>query len=179
MIKTVLLDLDDTIFDFHAAEASALTKTLIYLGVEPTEEIIAEYSAINARCWELLELKKVTRDWVLVERFELLFKKIGKDISSARAREIYEYNLGCEHSFMPWGRELLSELYGKYDLYLASNGTDSVQTRRIAGADIEKYFKDIFISQRIGYDKPSIEYFTACFQRIEGFKKDETALPRT
>ena len=34
MIKTVLFDLDDTIFDFKMSERTALTKTLIKLGIE-------------------------------------------------------------------------------------------------------------------------------------------------
>ena len=68
---------------------------------------------------------------------------------------------------------MLEYLYTRYDLYLASNGTDSVQTGRIAAAGIEKYFKGLFISQRLGYDKPKIEYFEQCFRRIDGFKKEE------
>ena len=39
MITTVLLDLDDTILDFHKAEKEALKKALQKVGVEPTEEL--------------------------------------------------------------------------------------------------------------------------------------------
>lgn len=35
MIKTVLFDLDDTLLDFHKAEAQALRKALEQLGLEP------------------------------------------------------------------------------------------------------------------------------------------------
>ena len=45
MIKTVLLDLDDTILDFKMSERVALTKTLNELSIEPTEEIIKKYSS--------------------------------------------------------------------------------------------------------------------------------------
>ena len=41
MIKTVFLDLDDTIFDFHACERVAISKTLLCFSVDPDEEIIA------------------------------------------------------------------------------------------------------------------------------------------
>ena len=47
MIKTVLLDLDDTILDFKMSERVALTKTLNELSIEPTEEIIKKYSKYN------------------------------------------------------------------------------------------------------------------------------------
>ena len=40
MITTVLLDLDDTILDFHKAEKEALKKALQKVGVEPTEKLL-------------------------------------------------------------------------------------------------------------------------------------------
>ena len=44
MIDTVLLDLDDTILDFHKSEAFALKKTLEELGIEPLSSTIERYS---------------------------------------------------------------------------------------------------------------------------------------
>lgn len=34
MIRNVLFDLDDTLFDFHKAEKIALTKTLVHFGID-------------------------------------------------------------------------------------------------------------------------------------------------
>ena len=34
----------------------------------------------------------------------------------------------------------------------------------------------MFISQAIGYDKPSRQYFDACFERIDGLSKEETVI---
>ena len=39
-IEFLFLDLDDTILDFHKAEAIALSKTLHSLGLEPTEQVL-------------------------------------------------------------------------------------------------------------------------------------------
>ena len=47
MIKTVIFDLDDTLFDFKRSERVALTNTLIELGIEPREETLSKYSEIN------------------------------------------------------------------------------------------------------------------------------------
>ena len=38
MVEFLFLDLDDTILDFHKAEAIALSKTLTDFGISPTEE---------------------------------------------------------------------------------------------------------------------------------------------
>ena len=66
-------------------------------------------------------------------------------------------------------RELLENISSRYDLYLASNGAASVQAGRLKSAGIEKYFKDIFISEKMGADKPSTAFFQACFAAIPGF----------
>ena len=61
MIKTVLLDLDDTILDFKMSERVALTKTLNELSIEPTEEIIKKYSKYNISQWKRLELGEISK----------------------------------------------------------------------------------------------------------------------
>ena len=39
-----------------------------------------------------------------------------------------------------------------------------------------RYFEDIFISQSIGFNKPSIEFFNYCFKKIPEFKNEETMI---
>ena len=176
MIKNIMLDLDDTILDFHKAEKIALTTTLKKIGIEPTEDVIKLYSKINLAHWKRLEVGELTRHEVLHGRFTELFNTLGVTGDCYEAQRIYEWELGTRHYFLDGGLELLVALSEKYDVYLASNGTDIVQTRRIASAGIEKYFKDLFISQRIGFDKPNPEYFRLCFERIPDFKKEETVI---
>ena len=118
----VLLDLDDTILDFHQAEANAVSKTLAQLGIEPKESTVRRYSQINAGRWELLEQGLITREEVLTSRFEMLFGELGVEGSGTQAQKIYEGLLGQGHWFMPGAEELLEELYGKYPLYIVSNG---------------------------------------------------------
>ena len=59
MIKFVLLDLDDTILDFGYSESVALQALLREHGLEPTEELVARYSAINDSYWKRLEWKVI------------------------------------------------------------------------------------------------------------------------
>ncbi len=176
MIRNVLLDLDDTILDFHQAEKIALTKTLEHLGIEPEEKILARYSVLNLEQWRLLEQGKLTRKEVKERRYKLLFDEIGADCCAASATKYYENLLGVGHYFIDGAEELLKILSKDYRLYLASNGTAAVQKSRIKSAGIAKYFDDIFISQKIGFDKPDIEFFNYCFSKIMDFKKSETVI---
>ena len=72
MITTILLDLDDTILDFHKAEKEALKKALHKIGVEPTEALLKRYSEINLSQWKLLELGKLTHAEVKINRYRIL-----------------------------------------------------------------------------------------------------------
>ena len=162
---SVLLDIDDTLLDFHKAEAVALSRTLSELGIELKGETLARYSDINRQQWELLEEGKLSREQVLLRRFELLFRELGADCDAAWARDRYEGLLCIGHWFVPGAEALLRSLHGRYGLYIVSNGTGAVQSARIESAGIGPYFRDIFISEDLGADKPSAEFFRRCFAR--------------
>ncbi len=177
MIKYVFLDIDDTLLDFGKAEAAAIKKTFERIGVPATPEVIARYSRINDEHWARLERRELTREQVLVQRFDALFAELGiKNVPSEMAQASYEYLLGIGHYFVDGAPELLEALDGKYELYIVSNGTALVQDSRIESAGIARYFKGIFISERLGADKPSREFFERVFSRIEGFERDKAII---
>ena len=178
MIKTVFIDLDDTIFDFRACESVAISKTLFCFGVDPDDEIIERYSAYNRLQWEALERGEITRDEVLTRRFELLFDFLGMKIDPRQVQSLYERNLSMEHIFMAGAEELLLALRdsGKYRLYAATNGIANVQWRRIRESGIERYFDAFFISEEIGANKPAKEFFDGCFEKIPGFELSEAII---
>ena len=131
MIEFLFLDLDDTILDFHKAERIALSNTIREFGVEPMEEVLTLYHGINKWHWEQLELGKLTRDEILVNRFSVLFERLGKTVDAAKCAKTYEQNLSVGHYFLPGAEEAVNALSKKYRLFLASNGTASVQKGRI------------------------------------------------
>ena len=169
MIKTIFFDLDDTLLDFTAGEACALSKALRQFGIRPTPSILERYHVINLSQWELLEEGKLTRDQVLTRRFDILFAELGVRLSSSQVCGLYERLLAEEHVLMPGARELLETLAPRYDLYLASNGAAAVQYRRLDGGDLSRYFRGIFISEEVGFDKPDRRFFDACFAAVPGF----------
>lgn len=169
MFEILLLDLDDTILDFHKAEHIAIGKTLKEMGIDPTDAVRARYSAINKLCWEALERGEMTRAEVLVERFARLFAELGCAAGPERCARTYEANLGIGHYFLPGAEEAMEALFGKYRLFLTSNGTASVQKGRMESAGLYRFFEKVFVSQEIGANKPSKVYFDRCFAQIPGF----------
>lgn len=145
---------------FHKAERIALSKTLRQFGVEPTEEVLALYHKINLWHWEQLEKGKLTRDEVQVGRFAALFRELGVSADAVRCTRSYEGNLAVGHYFLPGAEEAVASLSQKYRLFLASNGTASVQAGRLTSANLYRFFETVFISQELGFNKPAKEFLT-------------------
>lgn len=172
----VMMDLDDTIFDFHKAERIAIAETFRRVGIDPKEENLNLYSEFNAQCWRKLETGEFTRIQVLTHRFEMLFEAIGIEGDAFATQKIYETLLKIGHYYIPGAPELLDALYGKYRLFLVSNGTAETQDSRLASANISHYFENIFISQRIGFEKPTKEFFAECEKRIPNYSADRAMI---
>lgn len=169
MIDLFLLDLDDTILDFHKAEAVAIAKTMKQMGVEPTEERLALYSRINREQWKRLERGELTRAQVLLKRFELFYKEIGAELSPEQTQGYYGNFLSQGHYFIDGAEDFLKRLSQRGELYILSNGNLAVQRGRLESACIARYFKKIFISEVVGYVKPQKEFFDACAKKIKGY----------
>ena len=176
MLRFLLFDLDDTILDFLLSEEEALAKTLLQFGIEPTEEVVSAYSRINKAQWKMLERGETTRELLKVRRFSLLFDELGLDCDAEVARVSYEQNLSQTCYFVPDALWLLDELFGKYRMFIVSNGITAVQNGRIAASGIAKYFEKIFLSEEIGEVKPQKEFFTRCFAEIPDFNPAEAII---
>lgn len=173
MFEILFLDLDDTILDFKKAEYIAIGRTFEAMGLQPTEQIRHRYHEINQAHWKMLEKGELTRDQVLVQRFERLFEEFGIEVDGVKVARTYEKYLGQGHWFLPGAEEAVVELSKKYRLFLASNGTASVQKGRMTSANLYRWFEQVFVSQEIGFNKPSKAYFEGCFSRISNFDREK------
>lgn len=169
MIKFVLIDLDDTILDFHKAERIGLENTLRHFGLEPSEETIALYLQINQDHWRRLERGEISRKQVNEGRFTELFRRFSKEVDGPACAAYYLSQLALTHDYLPGAEEVVKSLSQKYPLFIASNGNIAVQTPRLAHSGLNQYIQQAFISEELGQNKPSKAYFDICFSRIPGF----------
>ena len=72
----------------------------------PTPALLARYSAINAECWKLLEQKRITRDALMLLRYERLFAEFGLVLSPAAVSERYVTELGRQCHLIAGAEEL-------------------------------------------------------------------------
>ena len=169
MIEYVFLDLDDTILDFGKQERRAITRTLADFGITPTEDVVARYVAHSAYCWRAMERGELPRSEVRLRRFQMLFEEIGADADPAAVSEAYIENLSVGHYFLLGAREAVEKLSKRYRLFLATNGSLSVQHSRMTSAGLYPCFEQCFVSEQLGTFKPQKAFFDEAFARIPGF----------
>ena len=64
-------------------------------------------------------------------------------------------------------KDILKYLYKKkYCLCAASNGPYDQQINRLKSADMLKYFTHCFVSETVGADKPSRQFFDGCMKEF-------------
>lgn len=178
MIKTVLWDIDGTILNFEKSESYAVKKCFeIYSLGECTNDMIKRYSAINQKYWRRLEKGELTKQQVLVMRFLEFFDSEGIICSDVEGfNSEYQIRLGDTVFFNDDGYELISLLRGVVKQYAVTNGTAVAQDRKLKRSGLDKLFDGIFISDKLGAEKPSPEFFDKVFSSIDGIKKDETLI---
>ena len=175
MIKVILWDVDATLLDFKKAEYVAIKKCfeIFDLG-DCTDEMIARYSLINRKYWEMLERKEITKPEVLVNRFIEFFATENIQTNCAEAfNKEYQLELGETICFCDNSYELVENLKGRVKQYAVTNGTKVAQDRKLSKSGLIDIFDGVFISEVIGYEKPAIEFFEHVWEQIGHYEKDE------
>ena len=166
-----LLDIDETLFDFPREEREALWRTLKKRGVEPTEEMLARYHAINESYWKKLERGEITRARLVVERFKVFLREYGRTDSPEEFSKEYFSELASGGKFYEGAEAFVKALKNKGRIFLVTNGAQFTQTRRIAASGLGAYADGAFISEAIGINKPSKEYAAYVEAHIGGYER--------
>ncbi len=174
--KYLLFDVDGTLLDFDKAEQYALEYTFRHYDIPFTYEINQRYEEINKKLWKDFENGLIDKKTVVYSRFVLLFKEFNIPVDGIAFEDDYQKALGQGYFVLPHTIEVLSALYQKYPLYVVTNGVSQTQYSRLEGTDIKKYFQNIFVSEDIGHQKPSKEYFDYCFKNIDKIDLSKTLI---
>ena len=159
--KYLLWDIDGTILNFEKAEKRAI-RTLFEkfnLG-ECTDEMLYYYIQINKKYWKLLECGKMEKERILVERFVEFFLKEGirTDVAS-EFNKAYQLALGDTIAFNDDALEIIKAQKKNYQIIIVTNGTAIAQKKKLERSGLDKIADNIFISEEVGYEKPSIHFF--------------------
>ncbi len=174
MIKAVLWDIDGTLLDFLKAEKHGIRTCFAKFDLgECTDEMLSRYSQINRKWWQRLERGECTKPEVLEGRFMEFFALEGLPTECVpQFNDAYQFHLGDHAFFCDGGEEAVKALKGRIKQYAVTNGTAVAQDRKLQKSGLNQLLDGIFISERIGFEKPDIRFFDAVFAAIP-FKKEE------
>ena len=182
MYKTILLDIDNTLFDYLKAENYAVRTTFEDFGFFTSvseskfEEVKKEYRNINDLLWEKLEKGEITSSKLKIERFRILFEKINLSYSSEEFSKQYLKRLGEGAFLFDGAEELCRYLHGKYKLGIITNGMKEVQYSRVENSAIGKYIDKIIVSDDIGISKPNAGIFEYALKKLGIEDKKESIM---
>ena len=158
--QTVLFDADGTLLDFERSEYEALSDILADFGIPDTVENHKIYSAANAKQWQLLEQGLVTKSALRTNRFSDFLEQIGFSASPAAMADSYMHALATKSHLLDGAEALCQELYQRgHALYIITNGFAFIQKGRFYPSAIAPLFRDVFISENLGAEKPSPLFF--------------------
>ena len=106
------------------------------------------------------------RDHILESRFPLFFKELGVEGDGLAAERLYRKQLDESAVLIDGALEILERLSGHYEMYVITNGVSKTQYSRLKKSGIDRYMKDIFVSEDAGAQKPQNAFFDYCLERM-------------
>lgn len=165
-IKKLLLDVDGTLLNFDASAEKGLQTLFEHRGYPWSERVFELYTVINDGLWEQHERGEIPRDRVLVDRFTMFFAELGIDEKGASFENDFREQLEMNPVWMEGAEDILRYLQPKYEMYIVTNGVGRTQRARLAATGLDRYVKDVFISELIGAQKPQKACFDYCLAHI-------------
>jgi len=181
MYKYVFLDLDDTIWDFHANAEHSLRTAYNTLSLdnyfENFETFFRLYIKRNNELWDLYGAGELTKDFLQAERFRYPLRQAGaeNDELAEKIGETYLKLLPERTILVPHAQELLEYLYEKYPLTIVSNGFAEIQEKKLTNSRIKRYFRHIVLSEDAGALKPDKKIFEHAL-RLNRAAPEETVM---
>ena len=186
--KLVLIDLDDTLFDYPKTEKTAFRNTFEELGFfvesklsndkkeEIYEKIKDRYKDVNFQLWKDLEKGTVDKDRLKIVRFEKIIEEFDLKYNPYEMSELYLKKLG--EGIFPFeaAEKLCKYLHSKYKVGIVTNGIKEVQHSRIENSAISKYIDKIIISDEVGVNKPDKRIFEYAINYFEIMDKSEVIM---
>ncbi len=174
--KILLFDADATLMDFHRSEKEAVRECLEFFNLPCDDSVIEKYSEINAGYWKMLERGEIEKDKLYPARWQSLIDHYNFDCRACDISDKYIERLATKSYMLDGALELCQKLYGKFNMYIVTNGQKDIQKSRLFPSPIFKYFDGCFISEDIGFEKPSLDFFDAVSAQIADYDPDQTII---
>lgn len=173
--KAMLIDADNTIFNFTESEKRAVAILFGKYGItDPKAE--AMYHAANSNQWKLLEQGKTTHDALMVDRFRDFIALMGENWDAWQMCNDYIDALSAQHILIPGALDMIKRVSEHMPVAIVTNGIKQIQHARFDSSPVAKYIKALVISHEEGTDKPDPKLLYIALEKLGGIAPGETLM---
>ena len=179
MYKHLFFDLDHTLWDFDLNAKETLlelydTYNLVEKGISNPLDFIDIYTEYNHRLWKDYHNGVITKERLRASRFKMTFEHFGLNEEDIPHQFEIDYVAICptKTNLFPGTHKVLTELKQKYDLHIITNGFLESSELKIGKTGIDAYFKNVFVSEVIGVNKPDVSLFNHALEVANASAKE-------
>ena len=176
MIRFVLLDVDNTLLDFHRSSESAIRHLFDESGWPFDNGTLVTFHRINNGLWDQVETRAITKEQLYERRWNLIFEALGMNEDGHAFEQRFLARLAVEAVPVDGAAELLRYLAPKYTVCVASNAPHEQQIKRMNHSKLLPYVSEMFTSERLGVSKPDKAFFDACLEILKPATLDEVII---
>ncbi len=176
MIKCILIDIDNTLLDFHKCSREAMCLAAKDFDIEFPQNYFETFTEINNSLWEKIEKGELNRQGLFKIRWNMIFEAMGINADGEEFEELFREYIKSSAIPVDDASEVLEYLSEKYYVCTASNSELAQQEKRLKKAEMLPHIRKIFTSEEIGFAKPSSGFFEACKRELPQFEKEEIML---
>lgn len=182
IVKTVLIDLDDTLWATTRNNLASLRELYETRGwsevIGTYEELEEVYQPINQQLWHLYRMGEITKPELQRRRFkeplEHFMGSLDDDLIEEINREFLS-RTAAKKELIPGAIELLEELRQRYRIVVVSNGFEEVQWRKMRTAGLLPYIDEVVLSETAGINKPHKAIFDYALSKASA-RRTETVM---
>jgi YjjG family noncanonical pyrimidine nucleotidase len=170
MVRAVLFDLDDTLFDHHRSAGAALARVHERFAGSVAFE---QFEAHHIRYLEEMHIEvlagRVDLDEARRERFRRVFAALGLEMDDeavAGAASAYRSGYLAERRAMDGAAELLAALAPRVRIGIVSNNLLDEQREKLEFCALAPYVDALVVSGEVGISKPDPGIFHIALERL-------------
>ncbi len=175
-VRFIYFDLDDTLIDHKNAQDRALVDVWTrYPLLQQLDPLVFSngYAETNYRLWASYRRNEVNQSELRRLRFEETFKRLK--VGPLDWREVDKAYMDCYQRHWDWipdARKVFIRLSKKYPVGILTNGFTFVQKKKFEYFSLNRYTRQLIISEEVGFLKPDPRIFEYAAEK-SGYKSAE------
>ena len=149
----ILMDADNTLYDFDASEARAIREVLPEIGIS-APDAPEVYSRLNLACWLDYNRGLITQSALRLRRFRELLAYYQVEGDPQRCTDLYSEALSRQCIPLPGALEAVRTISAQAPIVVLTNGLSDIQHRRFDRSELRPYLSGMLISSETGHPKP-------------------------